>query len=180
MSKKIKQMLVDDLRARLDRVRDVLVVDSSALDGVAANNLRLKLHKQSIRMLGVKNSLARQALEPLGLGSLEPFLKGPSVLVFGGPDIVALSKEITRWASQIDKLVIKGGVVEGSSLDAKGVVELSKSPSREELLGQIAGLALAPGARLASLLAAPGGTLASQVKSMADNQPEPEAAPAAG
>jgi large subunit ribosomal protein L10 len=177
MSKKIKQMLVEDLRARLGQVREVLVVDSSRLDGIAANTLRLKLHKQSIRMLGVKNSLARQALTQLGLGSLEPYLTGPSVLVFGGPDIVALSKEITKWAKEIDKLVIKGGIVEGKSIDAQGVVALSKSPSREELLSMIVGQVLSPGARLAALVTSPAATLASQVKTIAEKEAE---APAAG
>lgn len=176
MSKKIKEMLVAELRERIGTHRDILVVDYSKLDGVTENNMRLKLRKQNISMLGVKNALARKALGELGLAALEPFLSGPSTLVFGGPDIVALSKEISKWAKDIEALQIKGGVIEGNAVDAAGVNALSKSPSREELLGKVMGLCLAPAAQLAAALLGAGGTVCGQVKSIAEK--EPEASPA--
>jgi len=177
MSKKIKEMLAADLRERIGQHRDILVVDYSKLDGVTANNMRLKLHKQKITLLGVKNSLARRALGELGLDALAPYLSGPSTLVFGGPDIVALSKEIAKWAKDLESLQIKGGLVEGNSIGPEGVQALSKSPSREELLGKVVALCLAPGARLAGALLAAGGTVCGQVKSIAE-KPEEAAAPA--
>jgi large subunit ribosomal protein L10 len=184
MSKKIKDMLVAELRERIGEHRDILVVDYSKLDGVTGNNLRLKLRKQKITMLGVKNSLARKVLGDLGLAALDPFLSGPSTLVFGGPDIVALSKEIAKWAKDLEPLQIKGGVVEGNSIGPAQVDALSKSPSREELLGKIVAMCLAPGAILAGALLGTGGTVCGQVKSIADKEPEteepgPEGAPAA-
>jgi large subunit ribosomal protein L10 len=177
MSKKIKDMLSADLRERLGNHKDILVVDYSKLDGKTGNNLRLKLRKQKITLLGVKNSLARRVLGELGLSGLEPFLTGPSTLVFGGPDIVALSKEITKWAKDLEPLQIKGGIVEGNSIGPEGVTALSKSPSREELLAKVVGLILAPGAQLAAALLGTGGTICGQVKSIAEK--EPAAAPAA-
>ena len=178
MSKKIKDMLVADLRERIGAHKDILVIDYSKLDGKTENNLRLKLHKKKITMLGVKNSLARKALGELGLGGLEPFLSGPSTLVFGGPDIVALSKEIARWAKDIETLQIKGGIVEGNSIGPEGVTALSKSPSREELLGKVVSLILAPGAKLAAALLGTGGTICGQVKSIAEKEPAADSAPA--
>jgi len=177
MSKKIKDMLVAELRERIGAHKDILVVDYSKLDGKTGNNLRLKLHKQKITMLGVKNSLARKALGELGLSGLDTFLSGPSTLVFGGPDIVALSKEIAKWAKDLEALEVKGGIVEGNSIGPAQFVALSKSPSREELLGKIVGLILAPGAQLAAALLGTGGTICGQVKSIAEK--EPDAAPAA-
>ncbi|MGQ0633113.1 MAG: 50S ribosomal protein L10 [Planctomycetaceae bacterium] len=172
MSKRIKELMVDDLRQKLSDHREILVIDNSRLDGITANNLRLKLRKQNIRLLGIKNSLARKALAELGLEGLSTFLVGPSTLVFGGPDIVALSKEITRWAKDLEALQIKGGLVDGNPIDPGQITALSKSPSREELLGRIAGLALAPGARLAAILLGAGGTVCGQVKSLAEKEPQ--------
>jgi large subunit ribosomal protein L10 len=176
MSKRIKNMLVDDLRQRLGETRDLLVVDYSRLDGVTETNMRLKLRKQNIRMLGVKNSLARKVLEDLGLAGLAPYLSGPSTLVFGGPDIVALSKEIAKWAKDLEPLQIKGGIVDGTAMNPAEVDALSKSPSREELLGKIVMLALSPGAQLAGALLGSGGVVAGQVKSIAEKEPEAAAA----
>jgi len=178
MSKRIKDMLSEALKLRVGEHRDFLVVDNSKLDGVTINNLRLKLHKNNIRMLWVKNSLARKMLGEMGLKGLESCLAGPSTLVFGGPDIVALSKEITKWAKDIDALQIKGGVVEGSPVNAEEVEALSKSPSREELLGRVVTLMLSPGARLAAALLGSGGTVVGQIKSIADKEPEAEPAAA--
>ncbi|MBI3861629.1 MAG: 50S ribosomal protein L10 [Planctomycetia bacterium] len=177
MSKRIKDMLASELRERLGQHRDILVVDNSKLDGVSANTMRNKLRKSNIRMLWVKNSLARKVLGELGLAALDPFLSGPSTLVYGGPDIVALSKEITKWAKDLEALQIKGGIVEGNSIDRAQVHALSKSPSREELLGKVVMLMLSPGAQLAGALLGSGGTVVGQVKSIAEK--EPEAAPAA-
>ena len=179
MSKKIKEMLTVALRDRLGGHRDILVVDNSKLDGVTANTMRNKLRKNNISMLWVKNSLARKVLNELGLTALDSYLAGPSTLVYGGPDIVALSKEITKWAKDVEALQIKGGVVEGSSLDKAQVVALSKSPSREELLGKVVTLMLSPGAKLAGALLGSGGVVAGQIKSIAEKEPaEAEAAPA--
>ena len=177
MSKRIKNMVLEDLQKRIGSTRDFLVVDASALPGPTANGLRVKLLKQNIRMLGVKNTLAVKILKDMGLGEVTPYLSGPSTLVYGSSDVVALSKEVTKSAKDHDKLKIKGGIVEGRRLDTAGVESLSKSPSREELLSKIAGMILAPGANLAALLGAPGSNLAGLVKSVSEK--EESASPAA-
>ena len=183
MSKFVKEMIASDLRTRLEGCRDILVVNSSLLDAVSNNTLRNKLRARNITMLSVKNTLARSALKELGLQSLDPFLNGPSSLVWGGPDIVELSKEISKWVRDLKKIEIKGGMVGGVSVTASEVESISKGPSREELIGRIVMLALSPGAKICGALLGPGGRLAGQIKSIADKEPEAaasgaEAAPA--
>ena len=160
MSRQIKTMLIDDIQQKIGDSRDVLVVDCSKLDANDANKWRLGLRESNISALTVKNSIARNALERIGVAGLDEILAGPSTLVWGGDDVVALSKEITKWARELDNLEVKGATVEGQSLDADGVTALSKSPGRVELIGQIAGLMLSPGAQLAGALQGPGGQLA--------------------
>lgn len=173
MSKRVKSMLIEEIRDRVGESREMLVIDSTRLDGVSANRLRLALREREISMLTVPNRLAQKALERAGLTALNSALEeGPSTLVWGGEDIVALSKEIARWARELGKLEIKGGALEGSPLTAEDVDELSKSPSREELIGQIAGLALSPGAQLAGALLGPGGKVAGQVQAVSEAESE--------
>ena len=176
MSKRVKGMVVSEIVSRLGDVSEMLVVDCSKLDAISTNRWRLALDKSDIRVLAVKNSLARRALSEAGVIGLDPYLEGPSTLIWGGEDIVALSKEIARWAKELAELEIKGGTLEGQSLSADDVDALSKSPSREELIGQIAGLALSPGAQLAGALLGLGGTIAGQLKAMADKADEADAA----
>lgn len=179
MSKRVKDMLVNDIRTRLGGVSEFLVVDASKLDGVSANKMRLSLRKKSISTFAVRNSLAKKALPEKEVKALDPLLKGPTTLIWGGEDIVALSKEIAKWAKDLKAFEIRGGVAEGTSLSAQQVEQLSKSPGRLELIGQIVGLILSPGAQLAAAIAGPGGKIVGQVKSLAEKAEEAEAAPAA-
>jgi large subunit ribosomal protein L10 len=171
MSKQVKEMVMDELRSRLNGARDLLVVDVSRMDALSTNKLRLSLRQKQISMLTIRNSLAKRVLDDAG-AALEPVLEGPSTLVWGGQDVVALSKEIAAWADKIEHFNIKGGVVEGGGLDSEGVKRLSKSPSREELLSKIAGAILGPGSQLAAALLGPGAMLASQIKSLAEKEGE--------
>lgn len=178
MSKAVKRMMIDAIRERVGETRDFLVIDSSRLDAISDNRFRLALQEQGIAVLRVKNTLVAKALEELGTGSISHVSAGPSTLVWGGEDAVALSKEIAKWAKELEPLEIKGASIDGQPLDARAVDALSKSPGRLELLSQLSGLLLSPGARLAGALLGPGGTLQGQFKTMseADDEDEAEAA----
>ncbi|QDT51213.1 50S ribosomal protein L10 [Symmachiella dynata] len=172
MSKYIKELIASDVRERIGDVQELLVIDPSKVDAITTNQLRLDLRKKEIKMVLVKNSLARMALNQAGVSALDPILAGPSALVWGGEDIVALSKEMANWAKQIDGLEIKGGTVEGTTLSAADVEVLSKSPGRLELISQIAGLALSPGGQLVGALLGPGGKVSGQVKAHSEREEE--------
>lgn len=171
MSKTVKSMMMNDLRQTIGDCREVLVVDVSKLDGVSSNKWRLALQKKKIFAVGVKNAVARKALGDVGLAGLGPALKGPSTLIYGGEDIVALSREISEWAAKLkEKLVICGGAIGETALSVSDVESLSKSPGRGELLGQIAACLLGPGAQLAAAIQGPGGTLAGCIKTIGNKE----------
>ncbi len=174
MSKKVKEMLMNEIQDRLDGATEVLVIDSSRLDAVTDNQFRIALQEKGVHLLTVKNTLARRVLGDAGK-SLGDVLSGPSTLVWGGEDVVALSKEVTQWVKKIEPLELKGATVEGQALDKAGVETLSKSPGRLELISQIAGLMLSPGARLGGALLGPGGKLAGCVKAVEEKAEGAEA-----
>ena len=168
MSKLVKNMVIAEIQSRLGNTREMLAIDSSRLDAVTANRFRLALGSRSIRALSVKNSLARRALRDLGIEALDPVLDGPTTLVWGGEDIVALSKEIAGWTREISELEIKGGTAEGKFLDAAGVGQLSTMPGRDELISILAGTLLSPGGQLAGALNGPGSQLAGQIEKISE------------
>jgi len=168
MSKRVKELVIEEIKGRIGACTEMLIVDTSRLEAVTDNQFRLALQEKGITVLTVKNSLARKALNSLGITALDSFLSGPSSLVWGGEDVVALSKEIAKWAKDLQPLEIKGATLEGASLDAAAVHALSRSPGREELIGKVVTLALSPGARLAGALLGPGGYVAGQVKARSE------------
>ena len=151
MGREVKDMVIADIQSRIGDVKDFIVVDCSKVDAITANRWRLALRKQQMSALTVKNSVA-------------------STLVWGGDDIVALSRSVAKWAKEIKNFEIKGGTVEGESLDAAAVDALSKSAGRLETIGEIAGLMLALGRQLAGCLQGPGGRLAGQLKTLSEEK----------
>jgi len=171
MSKVVKEMVMNDIERRLDGNRDLLVIDSSRLDAVTDNKFRLALQERGVHLLTVKNSLARRVLGDAG-ADLGDVLSGPSTLAWGGEDIVALAKELSKWAKDIEPLEVKGATVEGQSLDSAAVEKLSKSKGRQELIAEIVGLVLSPGAQLSGALVGPGRKLAGCIKAIEEKQDE--------
>jgi len=170
MSRRIKDMLISEIISRVGDAKDLLVVDCSHLDAISANRWRVGIAESNISALTVKNSIARNALSRIGVEGLSDILAGPSTLIWGGEDVVALSREIAKWAKELKGLEIKGGTVEGRALDRAAVETLSKSPGRLELIGQISGLMLSPGRQLAGAMCGPGGLLAGALKTIADRE----------
>ncbi len=171
MGRQVKDMVISDIQSRIGDAKDFIVVDCSKMDAIAANRWRLAMRKDGITALTVKNSVAANALKRKGVSGLESVLSGPSTLIWGCDDIVGLSRAVTKWAKDIQKLEIKGGSVEGQTLNAAAVETLSKSAGRLETIGEIAGLMLAPGRQLAGCLRSPGGRLAGALKTLADQEP---------
>jgi len=171
MGKHVKDMVIADIQSRIGDATDFIVVDASKLDAITANRWRLALRRERISALTVKNSVALNALRRRGINGLDPVLAGPSTLLWGCDDVVALSRSVAKWAKDIQKLQIKGGSVEGQTLDAAAVETLSKSAGRRETIAELAGLMLAPGRQLAGCLQGPGGQLAGQLKTLSDKEP---------
>ena len=170
MGREVKDMVIADIQSRIGDVKDFIVVDCSKVDAITANRWRLALRKERMSALTVKNSVANNALKRKGVSGLSKVLSGPSTLIWGGDDIVALSRSVAKWAKEIKNFEIKGGTVEGESLDAAAVDALSKSAGRLETIGEIAGLMLAPGRQLAGCLQGPSGRLAGQLKTLSEEK----------
>lgn len=181
MSRRVKDMLIADIQSRIGDARDFVVVDCSKLDALTANRWRLSLREARISALTIKNSIALNALKRKGVEGLDTVLAGPSTLLWCADDVVSLSRAVTKYVKDLKKLEIKGATVEGQAIDAAGVEALSKSAGRLEIIGEIAGLMLAPGAMLAGAMQAMGGTLAGQLKTLSEREsaaePVVEAAP---
>ena len=168
MSRAVKSLMIDSIRRELADCREVIVLDVSKLDGVASNQLRLALRKKNIRMLGVKNAVAKKACREFGLTGIEHSLVGASTLAFGGDDIVFLSRELVQWTDKIKLLEIRGGAIGETPLNNTDVNTLSKSPGRRELLGHVVSSIISQAGRVSSMVSAIGSRLAGQVKMLAD------------
>ena len=176
MSKVIKQMQMDDLKATFGTVRDMVLLNVVGLGAIPENQLRLGLRKKGIRMQMVKNSLARKVFTDLGL-TITKGWEGATTVAWGGTSIAELSKEIETVVKKNDKFMkVKTAVADGQEVAFDIAL---KMPTREQAIGTVIAMALSAGSRLVGAILGPGGQLASQVKTLSEKKEEGEPAAAA-
>jgi large subunit ribosomal protein L10 len=183
MSKYVKELMMDQLRADLDGSRSLLVLDLKGLDATAEHGFRRSLRKKSIRLRVLKNSLARRVFSDLGMDGLNKFLEGPSAIAWGGEGIAELAKEISTQVKALKKPEIKGGAVDGVVVGPEQVEDITKLPSREVLIGQVVGLLLGPAQAALSVVSNPASTLVGQLEAFIkrqESETEASASPEAG
>ncbi len=170
MSKRIKNMIAAELEKRLTGADSVVIIDYSGISANDTNKLRSGLRKKKVRLTVVANAQGRRAMEKVGLKAGGELLLGTNALVYGGESVVDAVKELLAQAGEIEKLKIKGSVVEGKLLDKKATEALAKLPGRKELLSEIATLMISPGRNLAGQIVGPGRNLAGVVKAVVEKK----------
>ena len=186
MSKLVKDLITRELANRLKDVDGVAVINPRGIDATKNNGIRRRLHAKGLRMMVVKNTLARRATEGTKLKGFDRLLDGPSAVIYGKADasIPSIARVVLDEKKADDKLELRGVFFDGEVyVGDKGVQQVSKLPTREEAIGQIVSAILGPGAKLAAALKGPGGTLGAVLKSIEDKAKDKEggadAAPAA-
>ena len=132
-----KKELVERLAKDFSEAQVSILVDYKGLNVGKMTDLRAKLREADAKIEVVKNTLLRRACENTDTALLLDLFTGASAIVTSKTDPVAPAKIIVDFAKDNDKLEIKGGVLTGQLLDAEGVKQLAKMPSREELLGKL-------------------------------------------
>jgi len=167
MSKYVKDLVSKEIAKQLDGVSEALLVNVVGLDANKTVVLRRQFREKDIRLLVVKNTMAKRATEGTPLAPAFEGVEGTSAVVWGCEDIVSLAKEVTKLNDddEFEAFQTRGGVMDGESLSAERVRQISKWPSRAEQLNILSGQILSPGANLAAAICGPGGALAGQIES---------------
>ena len=180
MSKRVKNLITKELQSKFKGADSVVVVDYKGISSTASNKLRGALRKKKVKMTVVRNAMAAKALEGAGLKGASQLLTGTNAVVYGGESVVDVVRELVAQMKTLEKLKIKGAVVEGQLLDSKQTEALAKLPSKKELQANISGQITGPARKIAGQIAAPGRKIAGIVKAVIEKkEKEGAAAPAA-
>ena len=144
----IVQAIVDDITG----AQAIVLVDYRGLTVAQDTELRKQLREAGIVYKVCKNTMMKRAFEGTDFAQLDEYLEGPSAIAISKDDATAPARIICKFAKTAQALEVKAGVVEGTVYDANGVAELSKVPSREELLSKLLGSLQSPITNLARVL----------------------------
>jgi len=120
----------------------ILLTDYRGINVADVTNLRTSLRDAKAEYKVIKNNIIKRALDANGETGLDNLLEGPTALVMSDEDYLEPLKAIYAYAKQNEFYKIKGGIVEGKVLTTEELITLAKLPSRQELLGMLAGALL--------------------------------------
>jgi len=164
------------LSEKFASAKSVFLADFTGLTVEAVTNLRRNFRKSDVDYVVSKNTLARLAAEKSGYDKLVPYLEGPTALAFGMKDASAPAKVILDFFKTNQKPAIKAIIFEGQFFEAQQAETISKLPSRDEVLAQLAGVINAPLTNLVGSLQAVVSNFVYVMKAYSDKK-EKEAAP---
>jgi large subunit ribosomal protein L10 len=144
----------------------IVVAHNNGLVAAQSADLRRKVKAAGGTVKVAKNTLTALALKGTKAEGIIPLLKGPVILAFS-KDPVAAAKAMSDYAKGNDKLVILGGAMEATTLDAAGMQALANLPSLDELRAKLIGLLNAPATKIARTVAEPGAKLARVIQAKA-------------
>jgi large subunit ribosomal protein L10 len=94
-------------------------------------------------------------------------LAGPTALAYGEAGVIDAARALVEWAKKIEKLELKGAILDGVLYEGKkGVEELSRFPTKSEAQAQVVTLILSPAKNVLGRVKGPGGKVMGILKTI--------------
>lgn len=147
MSKEIlkaKELAVEELSQKFAKAKSVVLVDYCGMSVAEDTQLRNELRKEGVEYKVIKNRIMLRAFDKAGYKGFDDILQGTTAVAISYEDAVMPAKILADNAKKVNKTALKGGVVEGSIMDAKAISAVAAIPPKTVLLSQLVGLLTSP------------------------------------
>lgn len=166
MDRAAKRELVTALNTVFKDTGLVVVAHYAGLTVAQMTDYRQRVKEAGGKVKVAKNRLAKLALKDTTYEPISDLFKGPTCVAFS-EDPIAAAKVSVTFAKGNDKLVILGGAMGETVLDADAVKALAELPSLDELRAQLIGLLNAPATKIVRTVKEPGAKLARVIQAKA-------------
>ncbi|MFN5514147.1 MAG: 50S ribosomal protein L10 [Cyanobacteriota bacterium] len=139
-TKENKTAIIAEVKELFQDAQMAMVIDYQGLTVAEISDLRSRLRPLGGTCKIAKNTLVKIALaEESQWQPLETYLKGTSALLLLKDDLGGAIKAYKKFQKDVKKTELRGGVLEGKVLSQSDVEAIGDLPSKEQLMGQIAG-----------------------------------------
>ena len=159
MDRAEKRELVTELNGAFKSAGSVVVAHYAGITVAQMNDLRSKMRAAGGTVKVAKNRLAKIALQGTESETIVNLFTGQTIIAYSDDPITA-PKIASEFAKSNDKLIILGGSMGATSLNADGVKALASLPSLDELRAKLVGMIQTPATRIAGVVQAPAAQLA--------------------
>lgn len=163
MDRNEKKAMIEMLQGVFDQAGSVVMAEYSGMTVAEMEDLRAKAREQGASVKVVKNRLAKIALKGTAAEAASEMLTGPVAIAYAD-DMISAPKVAVEFAKDVDQFNIIGGFMDDEIMAESGIVALSKLPSRDELLGAVAGRLLGQASQVGSRLNSVGSALVGAIK----------------
>ena len=170
MKKEDKVALIEQLSKVLGEYSHFYVADAADLNAEQTSNLRRQCFKNDIKLMVVKNTLLKKALQSKGdFSQMDSALEGPTAIMLTNTGN-APAKLIKDFAAKnpLKKPVLKAAYVEESFYGADQLEALVSIKSKNELIGDVIALLQSPAKNVISALQSGGNTLHGVLKTLSE------------
>jgi large subunit ribosomal protein L10 len=161
MRKENKSSIIEQIAATVGKYTNFYLTDIATLNAEKTSKLRKECNKQEIKLVVVKNTLFKKALEKVegNFTELDVVLKGNTAIMFSNA-ANAPAKLIKEFAKGTDIPKLKAAYVQESFyIGAENLDALVSIKSKNELIGDIIGLLQSPAKNVISALQSGGNTI---------------------
>lgn len=139
-----KEQILQDTSERIQDAQGFYLADFSGMTVEKLSLLRTRCREQRVQFRVIKNTLLKRAFNARGISELDPFLEGPTGLVFCPDNEMSPAKILSDFAKEHERPRIKAAVVNGRLYDQQQIAQLAALPSREVMMSQLLGTFIAP------------------------------------
>jgi large subunit ribosomal protein L10 len=147
-----KKAIVAEVNETAAQALSLVIADARGVDVTDMNALRAKARAENVQLRVVRNTLAKRAFAETDYACVEEVLVGPSLFAFSMEDPGAAARLFKDFAKDNEEFEVKALSVSGQLLDKSQIDVLAKLPTRDQALGMLASVTLAPVTKLVRTL----------------------------
>lgn len=170
MKKEEKSRVVEAIFAEVTSRPHLYITDIAGLDAADTSRLRRLCFKKNVKLIMVKNTLLRKALEKTGVdySELFPTMKGTTAIMLSEVNN-APAQLIQEFRKSSEKPILKSAYVEESIYVGDKMLDaLAHIKSKNELIGDVIGLLQSPLQGVLGALDSAPRTVAGVVKTLSE------------
>lgn len=179
MNRTDKSELAQTLKDKFAKANVAIFADYKGLKATQADDLRRQLRQHKVEVKVLKNNVARLLTKEGQMGAeaqkLMDGVVGPTLVAFAFGDPAAAAKVIHKFAQDNEALKLKESLMGQKRIDASGVEELAKLPSKEVLVAKLLGTMNAPITNFVGVLAAVPRSLVTVLAAIEKKKANPQA-----
>jgi large subunit ribosomal protein L10 len=140
MNRTEKNEVVNQIAELLNSSSAIYLTDFSGINVEDISKLRRELRKEGVKYKVFKNTLFNRALSQIGkYDKLSNYLTGMTGFIFTTDNPIAPAKIIKKYFDDKSKFPLKACYIDSSFYDGNKLDELSKLPTKNEIIAGILG-----------------------------------------